>query len=80
MSRPLNLQFQKLEGMDFVNDVSVTDSIGLYNINTDKFYNGLLIITKGKWIMPFCKTSLNCTKLRISHDIYMILQTLGGIT
>ena len=47
MARPLNLQFQKLEGMEFTKDVNATDNIGLYNITTGKFYNGRIITTKG---------------------------------
>lgn len=45
MRRPLNLQFQKLEGTVFTNE-NATDNIGLYNTNTGRFYNGKLISTK----------------------------------
>lgn len=45
MRRPLNLPFQRLDDTVFTND-NATDNIGLYNINTGKFYNGKLISTK----------------------------------
>lgn len=44
MRRPLNLPFHKLEGTIFTNE-NATDNIGLYNVNSGKFYNGKLIST-----------------------------------
>lgn len=72
MSRPLNLQFQKLEGMTFTNDVNATDNIGLYNINTGKFYNGKLITTKGYNTTVFIEKGDYIVPLKyLEHWFYM---------
>ena len=72
MSRPLNLQFQKLEGMTFTNDVNATDNIGLYNTNTGKFHNGKIITTQGNGTSVLIEKDGHLVPLKnLEHWYYM---------